>query len=100
MLGQISIRQFDEWRAYADLEPFDEMRADLRAASIVQAVRNGYRGRRRPQSLKDCLLLFGEQAAAPTPERAVAEVRATMGLLMAQQKADKAAKAARRQRAR
>ena len=100
MLRQISIRQFDEWRAYADLEPFDELRSDLRAASIVQAVRNTARGRRRPQSLKDCLLLFGEQAAAPTPDRAVAEVRATMGVLMAQQKAEKAAKAARQRKAR
>lgn len=40
MLCSISMRQLNEWREYADLEPFDEERADLRAAQVVQAVVN------------------------------------------------------------
>jgi len=87
MLRQISIRQLNEWRAYADLEPFDEERADLRAASIVQALVNPHRRKGSPPvALKDCVLRFGdEEATTPvqTREQAQAQVRQTMDVLMA-----------------
>lgn len=76
MLRQISTRQFAEWRAYADLEPFDEGRADLRAGQIVQAIVNSRptRGRgSRSVTLKDCVLRFVDRDPAPrarTPEEA------------------------------
>jgi hypothetical protein len=85
MLGQISTRQFSEWRAYADLEPFDEERADLRAASIVQAIVNTSRRKGTPAfKLKDCTLLFNEGGDVPqTPERAREQTRLTLDMLMA-----------------
>jgi hypothetical protein len=36
MLRGLTARQFQEWQAYFRLEPFDETRADYRAAQIVQ----------------------------------------------------------------
>lgn len=80
----MSAIQFQEWRAYADLEPFDEARADLRAGSIVQAFLNVHRRKGQPQvKLQDCVLRFGVTGEKPkTPEQARAEVGQTMDLLM------------------
>ena len=36
MLRSLTAAQFQEWLAYASVEPFDEVRGDLRAAQIVQ----------------------------------------------------------------
>ena len=87
MLRQISIRQFNEWRAYADLEPFDDGRADLRAASIVCALLNVHRAKGKPAvKLKDCVLRFGDEAnqnQATTPEQARAQTRLTLEMLTA-----------------
>lgn len=87
MLRGMSASQFQEWRAYADLEPFDEERADLRAASIVQAIYNVNRRKgSRPIALKDCALVFGpntEPAKPKTVEQQRAEIRATLDILMA-----------------
>lgn len=64
MLRSISGRQFREWRAYAELEPFDEERADLRTAHIIQTVL-AVTGNKR--TLTECLLPFGqEEPPAPT----------------------------------
>ena len=98
MLSEISIRQLQEWRAYADLEPFDEERADIRAGTIVQAIRNTNRVRgQAPVKLTDCLLRFVEDEAPQTEDtraRAMAEVKAAMGMMVAQQrKAKRKAKA-------
>ncbi len=96
MLRQLSIRQFSEWRAYADLEPFDERRADLRAGSIVQTLTEllmpvtawytakiGGSRRRSPVKLEDCTLSFEPRRDVQrTPEQARAEVMQTMGILM------------------
>lgn len=63
LLRSLSLRELRDWRAYADLEPFDETRADYRAASIVWAVVNMNRDTKkkpRPWPLKDFLLKFGE----------------------------------------
>jgi hypothetical protein len=85
MLRGLTAREFAEWRAYADLEPFDETRADLRAASIVSAYLNTHRRKGQPPyKLEHCLLRFGSEAApkARTPQQARAEVRRTMDMLM------------------
>lgn len=94
----MSVRQFMEWRAYADLEPFDETRADLRAASIVCAILNVNRGRRRPVPLEDCMLRFGSAAGAKAvdPKAARRQVLETFGLLREQQQELKAARSKRR----
>lgn len=85
MLGQISTRQFQEWRAYADLEPFDEERADLRSAQIVQAIFSVHRRKHQgPPKLKDCVLRFGEQdKVAATPDQKLIQTRRTLDMLTA-----------------
>ena len=40
MLDKITIRQLYEWSAYHEVEPFDEQRADLRAARICHILVN------------------------------------------------------------
>jgi Protein of unknown function (DUF4035) len=63
MLRQISWKQLHEWIAYAELEPFDETRADYRAASICTLLANINRNpKKQPRAfeIQDFLLLFGE----------------------------------------
>jgi len=88
MLRGMTVRQFQEWRAYADLEPFDETRADLRSADVVRTLINlfGRKKGARAVPLKDCVLQFGADGAAgrkATPEQARAQVMRTMQILMA-----------------
>lgn len=84
MLRRITAQQFQEWRAYADLEPFDEVRADYRAASIMQAILNVHRGKGKPAlKLKDCVIRFGDQDGAATPEQKLKQTRLTLDMLMA-----------------
>lgn len=89
MLGSITGRQFNEWRAYEELEPFGEVRADYRAASIVQALLNTRVNRPRGKpaiELKDCVVRFGLDAetqpqSAEQAQRARAEIIRTMEML-------------------
>lgn len=84
MLRGMSARQFNEWRAYADLEPFDEVRADYRSAQIVQVLLNTYRKKgKAPVRLEECLLPFGEPDTQPkSADQARADIRKTMDMLM------------------
>ena len=80
----MSARQFHEWRAYADLEPFDEERADIRAASIVQATYSVHRRKGAPPvKLKDCVVQFGAGAAdsPKTVQQARDEIVAAMDFM-------------------
>ena len=85
MLRGMSIKHFAEWRAYGDLEPWDETRADLRAADVVRTLLNLGREGKKVQ-LKDCVLQFGREATEPekqpTVEEARAQVRGVMDLLV------------------
>lgn len=58
MLSEISYPEFVEWRKFAELEPFDELRQDLRTASIVQAIASVFSSRKK--ALTDYLLPFGD----------------------------------------
>ena len=40
-------RELTEWMAYAKLEPFGDLRADLRAGIVASTVANAQRGRKR-----------------------------------------------------
>jgi len=71
MLRSLTARQFQEWLAYARLEPFDEVRADYRAAQVAQMVLlvNLAKDAKLP-TLDELLLKFGEvtepaKASAP-----------------------------------
>jgi hypothetical protein len=94
MLRGITARQFQEWRHYADLEPFDEERSDARAASIVMAILNTAPRRKGSKlaELDACMLKFGKPMAAPaltTQEEAskrAEEIKRTMGAMINGQK--------------
>lgn len=58
----LTAKQFVGWEAYAQLEPFSELRADYRTASIVQMLANVNRGKgQKAFTLKDMLLRFEEK---------------------------------------
>lgn len=59
----LTAKKFIEWMAYAELEPFDETRADYRAASIAQIIANTNRAKdQKPYTLDDVLLKFNDDA--------------------------------------
>ena len=63
MLRQMEGRLFREWQAYNLLEPFDERRADWRAAQIVAMLAELNRDpekRRKPWTAADFMLKFEE----------------------------------------
>lgn len=58
----MSQKQFREWRVFADLEPFDETRQDIRIAHIVVTLLNLWRGKGKPAiGIEDVLLPFGDK---------------------------------------
>lgn len=62
LLRSLTAKQFIEWQHYAEMEPFSEVRADYRAASIVQMIANVNRGaKQKALKIEDVLLKFGEQ---------------------------------------
>jgi hypothetical protein len=73
MLRELSFGQFLEWMAYSQLEPFDERRADARAASICSLLANIHRDpkkRSKPFELTDFLLAFDkDDQIAAQPQR-------------------------------
>ncbi len=65
-MRKISSREFADWMAYDRIEPFGEMRADLRSGIIAAAVVNVNRGRgQKPFPASDFMPKFDE------PERKV-----------------------------
>lgn len=67
MLDRMSSREFTEWLAYYELEPFGEQRADLRAALIASVIANAHRDpKKKPYKAAD-FLLFPEKTE-PTSE--------------------------------
>ena len=71
MLCRRTAKWFRGWEMYYELEPFGELRADYRAASIVQMLYNINRGKdQKALSIQD-FLLFAEKEKKPeqTPEQ-------------------------------
>lgn len=55
--------EFKEWMAFYDIEPFGELRADIRSAHQMQQLGNIHRNtkkRKAPFALKDFMMSFGE----------------------------------------
>lgn len=64
----MTAKQFMGWENYARLEPFNELRADYRAASIATVIANVNRDpktRRDPYSYEDFRLKFDKDDVAP-----------------------------------
>ena len=62
LLSEISSRELTEWAAYAQLEPFGDERADLRAGIVASTVANFLRDakkRRKPYRAGDFMPHFG-----------------------------------------
>lgn len=81
MLRQMSFKQFREWIAYAELEPFDESRDDYRIASIVATLINLKRGKRKAVSVDDVRLLFGDEKKIERKQSVLEQIQ--IGLLVA-----------------
>ncbi len=77
-MREISSREFAEWIAYDQLEPFGEQRADLRAGITAATVANVNRGKgQRPFAAADFMPKFAEERKIMT----AAEIEAVlMGL--------------------
>lgn len=85
MLRNLTAKQLVEWKQYNELEPFDEVRADIRAAQIVQALINVNRGRnQRAVTIKDVLLKFGEDVESRQPQSLDEKMRIMALILKAQ----------------
>lgn len=66
MLRTMSWRQFTAWGAYAQVEPFGELRADLRAGQIASILANTNRDPAKmpkPFSMWDFVIAGGEERA-------------------------------------
>lgn len=62
ILRCLTAKQFRGWQHYFELEISEDLRADYRAASIVQILYNINRGKgQQALTLEECLLKFGEQ---------------------------------------
>lgn len=69
----MTAEDFWEWRAYADLEPFDEERADLRMAQvcrILSEINRDEKKRKEPYTIAEFMFRFGAATAgtSSTPQ--------------------------------
>jgi hypothetical protein len=65
----LTAKQLLEWDAYARIEPFHEKWTDYRFASIVQALKNVFRGEdTKPVDLDDCLIVPKDPDAPKRPQ--------------------------------
>lgn len=93
MLRSLTAKQYAAWEHYAQLEPFDEERADYRAASIVQTLANINRpAKSKPYKLVDFLLQFEGSPKREKPKQTWAEQEAIFKLLAAGFRAEAEAK--------
>jgi len=84
--SRMSSREFAEWLAYYSLEPFGEVRADLRmatvAALIANANRNGQK-RKEPYTPQDFMPKFEDSPERPpAPQQTWQEQKARLMALM------------------
>jgi hypothetical protein len=56
----MSSREFAEWAAYYQVEPFGEARADLRAAIVAKTMADLWRGEGEPVPIENFLPLLQE----------------------------------------
>jgi hypothetical protein len=62
MTSRLTARQFFDWKVYASLEPFDEVRGDIRMARLASVIAN-VMGRAEGQAaytIEDFMLKFEE----------------------------------------
>lgn len=76
----MSSREFSEWMAFAELEPFGEERADLRSAIVAAVFANANRDRKkRPRPFAPADFMPFREKAQPTSEDLRTKFRALTG---------------------
>lgn len=67
LLRRMSAKQFREWIAFYELEPFGDIRADYRSAQVVQVIAAVNRGKdQKVPTLQECLLSDGHEKPKQT----------------------------------
>lgn len=59
----MTYEQFEEWKTFYELEPFDDVRADFNAALIAQTIANVHRNPKRrpsPYTMDEVIIHFGD----------------------------------------
>ncbi len=80
MLAEMTSAQFAEWMAYAQLEPWGEERADLRAGIIASTQANVMRGKKgKPFKPQDFMPTFEPENEDVAQARLLARARAALG---------------------
>ena len=59
-MGRCNSRQYSEWRAYYEVEPWGEERADLRSAIIACTIANVHRAKGRTFAPSDFMPEFNK----------------------------------------
>ena len=74
-MSHMSAREFAEWMAYSQIEPWGEERADLRAALICKVLAdiNTPKGKQRAK-LEDFMLRFDREKSTQTTEEMIGTV--------------------------
>jgi hypothetical protein len=79
MLAAMPQRVYREWMVYAEMEPWDQQRADWRAAMIASTMANLWRGKKgRRRKLKDFLPVFKRSPGRPRTKQQAANLMAAM----------------------
>lgn len=71
LLARTDSRELSEWQAYAQIEPFGDLRADLRAGIVAATVANTARDRkkrRQPFKPEEFMPKFDRETAAQSPQ--------------------------------
>lgn len=78
LLERIDARELTEWMAYAGLEPFGEVRADLRSGIVASVIANVNRDpKRRPRAFEpgDFMPKFEDEKPTKTARQIYQEFR-------------------------
>jgi hypothetical protein len=79
MLAAMPQRVYREWMIYAEMEPWDEQRADWRAAMVASTVYAVHRTKKSPRrKLKDFLPSFKRGAGKPRTKQQAANLMRNM----------------------
>lgn len=68
MLSLMPQRVFREWIAYTEIEPWDEQRADWRAAMVAHTMYSMWRGKGPRRKLSDFMPKLSKQRTPRTPK--------------------------------
>lgn len=69
----MSSRELSEWMAFAQTEPFGDLRGDLQAAIVASTVANANRTKRKAYKPSDFMPQFERRQKAPEEMRTIFE---------------------------